>query len=206
MKKIEGGYTPFGFDNLTPDIPAEKARWDKEIRDYAAQNYASHIDHLIGHWADAGGVHPGSTATVKDSVLLHNELVDAFRKINPKIDSTFNLWGMANPRGIRGWPGYEGPMSIAGDPNLPKDVCIAQTTRSHSHDYSAKVTADIIAAGHPAAVWTWRRADTEVRFGDTGLRIRIHDLIGDYFNALPDSARSWRGTTSSATIMASPMM
>jgi len=188
VKEVSGN-TPFGFVNLAPDIPEERKRWDSEIRDYAAKTYASHIDHLIGHWADAGGVHAGSQATVKDSMLLHNELVGAFRAINPKVQSTFNLWGMANPRGIRGWPGYQDHHSIADAGILPKDVAVAQTTRSHSHAYSAQVTSDILAAGHPAAVWTWRRADTEVRFGDAGLRIRVHDMMGEYFNSLPDSTR-----------------
>jgi hypothetical protein len=187
---MKGGYTPFGFNNLAPDIPAEKKRWDAEIRDYTATNYATHIDHLIGHWADAGGVHEGSKATVKDSMLLHNELVGAFRAINPKIESTFNLWGMANPKGHRGWPGYVDHHSICDAGILPKDVAIAQTTRAHSHAYSEKATADIIASGHPAAVWTWRRADTEVRLGDSGLRIRVHGVMGDYFHDLPDSARN----------------
>jgi hypothetical protein len=159
------------------------------VRDYAAKNYAAHIDHLIGHWADAGGIHPGSKATVKDAMLLHNELVEAFRAINPKVQSSFNLWGMANPRGKRGWPGYVDHRSICDAGILPSDVAIAQTTRSRTHEYSEQVTRDIIASGHPAAVWTWRRADTEVRFGDTGLRIRIHGLVGDYFRNLPDSAR-----------------
>ncbi len=188
VKEVSGN-TPFGFVNLAPDIPEERKRWEAEIRDYAAKNYAAHIDHLIGHWADAGGIHKGSNATVKDAMLLHNELVDAFRAINPKVQSTFNLWGMANPRGIRGWPGYVDHRSICDAGILPKDVCIAQTTRSYSHPYSEKVTSDILASGHPAAVWSWRRADTEVRFGDAGLRIRIHDLMGEYFNGLPDSAR-----------------
>jgi hypothetical protein len=193
VKELQGGFTPFGFDNLAPDIPEEHKRWEVEIRDYASRNYAAHIDHLIGHWADAGGVHPGSNATVKDAMLLHNELVAAFRAINPKVQSSFNLWGMANPRGKRGWPGYVDHRSICDAGILPSDVAIAQTTRSRSHRYSAQVTADIIASGHPAAVWSWRRADTEVRFGDTGLRIRIHGMMGDYFHGLPDSARqlSW---------------
>lgn len=192
VEKIEGGYTPFGFGNLAPDIPEERKRWEAEIRDYASKTYAGHIDHLIGHWADAGGVHEGSHATVKDSMLLHNELVSAFRAINPRVQSSFNLWGMANPKGRRGWPGYIDHKSIIGAGILPKDVAIAQTTRAHSHIYSEKVTADILAANHPAAVWTWRRADTEVRSGDPGLRIRVHEL-GDYFRSLPDSARqlSW---------------
>ena len=189
VKELKDGYTPFGFVNLAPDIPEERKRWEIEIRDYAAKNYATHIDHLIGHWADAGGIHPGSKATVTDAMLLHNELVSAFRSINPKIDSTFNLWGMANPRGKRGWPGYQDHRSICNAGILPKDVCIAQTTRSRSHPYSEKVTSDILAAGHPAAVWTWRRGDTEVRLGDAGLRIRIHALMGDYFHNLPQSAR-----------------
>ena len=189
VKEIKDGYTPFGFDNLAPDIPEERKRWATEIRDYASKNYAGHIDHLIGHWADAGGVHPGSHATVKDSMLLHNELVQAFRAINPKIASTFNLWGMANPRGKRGWPGYEDHHSICDAGVLPADVGIAQTTRARSRAYDENVTRDILAAGHPAAVWTWRRADTEVRFGDAGLRIRIHGVMGDYFHNLPQSAR-----------------
>jgi hypothetical protein len=188
VKELKGGNTPFGFVNLAPDIPEERKRWESEIRDYAAKNYAAHIDHLIGHWADAGGIHAGSKATVKDSMLLHNELVDAFRSINPKIQSTFNLWGMANPRGIRGWPGYVDHHSICDAGILPKDVAIAQTTRSRSHIYSEQVTADIIASGHPAAVWTWRRADTEVAHGDAGLRIRTHALM-KYFQSLPESAR-----------------
>jgi hypothetical protein len=188
VTQLKGGYTPFGHSNLAPDIPSERQRWNVEIRDYASKNYASHIDHLIGHWADASGTHAGSHATIKDAVLLHNELVKAFRAINPKIDSTFNLWGMANPKPGRGWPGYVDYHSVADDPALPKDVAIAQTTRARSHLYSQDVTDGIIASGHPAAVWTWRRADTEVRFGDPGLRIRVHKMIGDYFHNLPESA------------------
>jgi len=189
VTNLEGGYTPFGHENLPPDVPALRKRWETEIRDYASKNYASHIDHLIGHWADAGGIAPGSHATVKDAMLLHNELVKAFRAINPKIQSTFNLWGMAHPTPRRGWPGYVDEKSIADAGILPSDVAIAQTTRAHTHPYSEKITSNILESGHPAAVWSWRRADTEVRFGDAGLRIRIHDVVGDYFHNLPESAR-----------------
>jgi hypothetical protein len=189
IKELKGGYTPFGFNNLAPDIPEERKRWESEIRDYVATNYASHIDHFIGHWADAGGIHDGSHATIKDAMLLHNELRAAFRAINPKIETSFNLWGMANPKGHRGWPGYVDHRSVTSAGILEKDVIIAQTTRAKSHIYSQKETDEIIADGYRAAVWTWRRGDTEVRLSDPGLRIRIHGVMGDYFHDLPDGAR-----------------
>ena len=189
VKKIEGGFTPFGFNNLVPDIPEERRRWEIEIRDYTSKNYATHVDHLIGHWADAGGIHEGSKATVKDAMLLHNELQAAFRAYNPKIETSFNLWWMRNPRGHRGWPGYEDHRSLTRGGILDKDVIIAQATRSTNWGYSGKVTQDIIDDGYRAAVWTWRRGDTEVRLGDAGLRIRIHGVMQDYFHDLPESAR-----------------
>jgi hypothetical protein len=188
VKELKGGYTPFGFENLVPDIPEERRRWEVEIRDYVVQNYAAHIDHFIGHWADAGGIHAGSHATIEDALRLHNELRAALRAVNPRIETTFNLWGMANPKGHRGWPGYVDERSVTGG-ILEKDVIIAQTTRSRSHAYSAEATNHITSAGYRAAVWTWRRADTEVRLGDPGLRIRIHGVMGDYFHGLPESAR-----------------
>jgi hypothetical protein len=144
---------------------------------------------LIGHWADAGGIHPGSHATIKDAMLLHNELVSAFRAINPKIQSSFNLWNMDNPRGNRSWPGYVDYRSVTTAGILPKDVIIAQWTRANSRPYSQKETDEIIADGYRAAVWTWRRGDTEVRLSDPGLRIRIHGVMGDYFHNMPDGAR-----------------
>jgi hypothetical protein len=189
IKELKGGYTPFGFENLAPDIPEERKRWESEIRDYVATNYAAHIDHFIGHWADAGGIHEGSHATIKDAMLLHNELRAALRAINPKIETSFNLWGMANPRGHRGWPGYVDHRSVTTAGILEKDVIIAQMTRARSHIYSQKETDEIIADGYRAAVWTWRRGDTEVRLSDPGLRIRIHGVMGDYFHDLPDGAR-----------------
>ncbi len=188
VKELEGGYTPFGFENLAPDIPEERRRWEREIRDYVATNYAAHIDHFIGHWADAGGIHAGSQATIKDAMLLHNELRAAFRALNPRIETSFNLWNMQNPKGHRGWPGYVDHKSVTTGV-LEKDVIVAQATRARSHPYSEKVTREITADGYRAAVWSWRRADTEVRLGDPGLRVRIHNVMGDYFHGLPDSAR-----------------
>jgi hypothetical protein len=122
-------------------------RWEAEIRDYASKNYASHIDHSSGIGPTPGGVHPGSNATVKDSMLLHNELVDAFRAINPKIASDIQSLGMANPRGKRGWPGYKDHRSICDAGVLPKDVGIAQTTRARSRAYDEGVTATFSPPG-----------------------------------------------------------
>ena len=189
VKGLKDGYTPFGYINLAPDIPEERKRWEVEIRDYVARNYASHIDHFIGHWADAGGIHEGSKATIKDAMLLHNELRAAFRAINPKIETSFNLWSMRNPRGHRGWPGYMDHRTITRAGVLEKDVIIAQETRARTRLYSKEITEEILTDGYRAAVWTWRRGDTEVRLSDPGLRIRIHGVMGDYFRGLPESAR-----------------
>ncbi len=189
VRELAGGYTPFGFDNLAPDLPDERKRWEAEIRDYTAWTYATHVDHLIGHWADAGGVHPGSGATIRDAMLLHNELRDAFRSLNPKIETSFNLWGMGHPKGNRGWPGYEDHRSITTAGVLARDVIVAQATRSDNRPYSETVAAEILADGYRTAAWTWRRGDTEVRFNDCGLRIRIHGVMEDYYRGLPESAR-----------------
>lgn len=189
VKKIEGGITPFGYVNLAPDIPEERRRWEIEIRDYITRNYAGHIDHLIGHWADAGGLHAGSKATIKDCMLLHNELQAAFRQINPKAETSFNLWFMKESQAPRKWTGYEDHRTLTSSGVLERDVIIAQATRAHNRPYDEQVTREILEDGYRAAVWTWRRGDTEVRLGDPGLRIRIHGVMGDYFRNLPESAR-----------------
>ena len=89
-------------------------------------------DRALGRrWRRASGFH----ATVKDSVLLHNELVAAFWAINPKVASTFNLWGMAYLRGKRGWPGYDDHRSICDAGILPKVSPSRNTTRARSIVY-----------------------------------------------------------------------
>lgn len=173
------------FKTFCPDLPEDRKRWEEEIRDYYVPNYASHIDNFIGHWADAGGCRdPKSKATIDDALKLHMELQGAFRKINPKMETSFSFWHMD----AKNWREYKDHHSVSASPILSKDVIMTQATRSHTIPYSEKLTNDFIADGHPAAVWTWIRADAESFHNDASLLIRTHSL-GKYFSELPASAK-----------------
>lgn len=174
------------FKTFCPDLPDDRKRWESEIRDYYVPNYASHIDNFIGHWSDAGGCRdPLSKATVKDAMLLHMEMENAFKKVNPKIETSFSLWHMD----AINWRGFKDYRSLSEAGVLDKDVILAQVTRARSHIYSEKMTDNFLANGHRAAVWTWIQADAESFHNDASMLIRVHSL-GNYFSSLPKSARA----------------
>jgi len=173
------------FKTFCPDLPEDRKRWENEIRDYFVPNYASHIDDFIGHWSDAGGCNdPKSKATVKDAMLLHMELENAFKKINPKIETSFSFWNMSE----HNWRGYKDYRSISEAGVLDKDVILAQITRAMSHIYSEKMTANFVENGYRPAVWTWIRGDAESFHDDATMLICVHSL-SEYFRNLPNSAR-----------------
>src|SRR3989339_33457 len=169
---------PMNMLRLCPDRPTEGplwnnwqreihdySRWQSEIVGYYVNNYAGHIDHFIAHWADPGGC---SNATVKDAMLMHMELHNAFKKLDPKFESTFNLWFMAKKKPPY-WPGYKDHHSVCDAGVLDKEICISQGNKGSmlgaANPYSEMVTNDIQAAGHPAAVWNWYLADVETYGG-----------------------------------------
>ncbi len=185
FKSGPNAVVPRIFKSFCPDLPDDRKRWESEIRDYYVPNYASHIDNFIGHWSDAGGCKdPKSNATVKDAMLLHMELENAFKKINPKLETSFSFWHMDEEN----WRGYKDYRSVSGASVLDKDVILAQATRAKSKVYSEKMTEDFVAYGYRAAVWTWIQADSESFNNDASMIIRTHRL-GEYFSNLPASAK-----------------
>lgn len=173
------------FKTFCPDLPDDRKRWENEIRDYFVPNYASHIDNFMGHWSDAGGCRdPCSKATVKDAMLLHMELENAFKKINPKIETSFSFWHMD----AANWRGYKDYRSISEAGVLDKDVILAQATRATTRRYSEQMTGNFVANGFRPAVWTWIQGDSESFHDDAAMLVRVHSL-GNYFSSLPASSR-----------------
>lgn len=176
-----------------PDLPEERKRWENEIRDHYVNNYASHIDNFIGHWADAGGCSdPKSKATIDDALRLHMEIQNAFRKINPKIETSFSFWHMTKEN----WRGYKDHRTVSRAGILDKDVILAQTTWALPPvpilkviPYSEEMTKDFISDGYRVGVWNWRRADTETYRDDSGIFINVQALR-EYFSKLPSSAKA----------------
>lgn len=174
--------------------PAERKRWETEIRDYYVQHYAGRIDQLIGHWCDPG-VCRRNGCDYRTPLTLHMELHRAFKAVDPKFRSTFSLWFFDKTKNNRaswargGWPGYETDFDLINAGILAREVGIATAT-TQPNSYQEDVVRAIRARGHETAVWTWYRADHETR---PSLHIHLHERLGDYFRNLPPSARelSW---------------
>lgn len=170
--------------------PAQRKRWEEEIRDYYVQHYAGRIDHLIGHWCDPG-VCRKNGCDYRTPLQLQMELHRAFKAVDPKFTSSFSLWFFDVTKDNRagwargGWPGYENDFDLINAGILDRDVTIATAT-TKPNSYKDDVVQAIVAAGHKPAVWTWYRADHEIR---PSLHVHLHERLGDYFRNLPASAR-----------------
>jgi hypothetical protein len=166
--------------NLCVNLPEERRIWEEEIRDYYVTNYAGKIDHFIGHWCDNGGCRRNG-CTLETAMKLQMELHNGFKKADPNFTSSFNLWMLSR---FGGWAGYEDERSVCDAGILSKDVCIAMNTRL-PHEYSESMARNILASGHRPAVWTWYRADYEIK---PSVHIHLHERVGEYFRELPASA------------------
>lgn len=181
---------PKRLKELCPNNPVERKRWEEEIRDYYVQHYAGRIDHLIGHWCDPG-ICRENGCTFRTPMQLQMELHNAFKARDPGFDSTFSLWffdvtaeskaGWA--RG--GWAEYESDLDLINAGILDKDVTIAAYT-FRPDSYRNELVEAIVAAGHRPAVWTWYRADHEIR---PSLHIHLRERLGKYFDDLPASVQ-----------------
>lgn len=57
--------------------------------------YASHVDHVISHYADPGGCNRNG-CTIGTAALLMNHQLDVFRGVNPRMEGTFNTWPLTS--------------------------------------------------------------------------------------------------------------
>lgn len=184
------GSVPKRLTYLCVNDPVERKRWEEEIRDYYVQHYAGRIDHLIGHWCDPG-VCRRNGCDFKTPLTLQMELHRAFKAVDPKFTSSFSLWFFDRtknnpaPWARGGWPGYETDLDLINAGILARDVTIATAT-TKPNSYQDDVVRAIRARGHKAAVWTWYRADHEIR---PSLHVHLHERLADYFRNLPPSAR-----------------
>ena len=167
-----------------------RRRWEEEILRYYTTHYAGRIDQLIGHWCDPG-VCRRQGCDFRTPLRLQMELHRAFRAIDPHFTSTFSLWFFDvtknNPAGWArgGWAGYESDFDLIRAGLLDRDVVIATAT-TQPGSYREDVVQAILAAGHRPALWTWYRADHEIR---PSLHIHLHERLEQYFRELPASAR-----------------
>jgi hypothetical protein len=184
------GSVPKRLADLCVNDPAGRKRWEEEILKYYVSNYAGHIDHLIGHWCDPG-VCRKNGCDYTTPLKLQMELHRAFKAVDPHFTSSFNTWFFDvtkdNPASWahRGWAGYNTDFDLINAGILDRDVVIATAT-SNPGSYKADVVKAIIAAGHQPAIWTWYRADHEIR---PSLHVHLHERLGEYFRSLPEGGR-----------------
>jgi len=140
--------------------------------DYQAKTYAPHVDRIVTHWSDYGGQPDCDKCTIKTALEQHNLMVEKFREINPKIQSSFSLWNVTPSI----WPGYKGDDSILDAGILPKDVSLAVPGR-----YNDSRVKHFNEKGYKGSVWAWRFLDIEIWHG-----MHVHTKkIKDYFASLP---------------------
>lgn len=174
---------------LCVNDPVQRKRWEEEILGYYVTHYAGRIDHLIGHWCDPG-VCRKNGCDFTTPLKLQMELHRAFKAVDPHFTSSFSLWFFDVTKNNRaawargGWPGYETDFDLINAGILDHDVVIATAT-TKPDSYRDDVVSAINSAGHQAAVWTWYRADHEIR---PSLHVHLHERLGDYFRNLPASA------------------
>jgi hypothetical protein len=191
---------PKKLKHFCPNDSLERGEWKQEIRDYYVRHYAGRIDNLIGHWTDPG-ICRRNGCNWQTPLLLHMDLHSAFKARDSKFTSTFSLWffDVTSNReawAAGGWPGYTNDQQLINAGILSKDVMIATAsagipirsllTGADLGAYKPDIVEAILDAGHKPALWTWYRADHEIR---PSLHIHLRHGLGDYFQKLPVSAR-----------------
>ncbi|MGI6088122.1 MAG: hypothetical protein ACOYCD_09340 [Kiritimatiellia bacterium] len=158
-----------------------------EYYDYMAGEFGPMADCIITHWGDPGGCKSGDCAcSVKTPQEYHNQIVNAFRKHNPKIQSFFSLWSMFPNEGKDferlkdrrywqmkwgwSWKHIRGIEDILDSGILPDDVGIAahQEGGALPHGIWLDYLMKIIRAKRKVGMWVWYLFDFEI---NTGLHI-----------------------------------
>lgn len=175
--KLDG--TLFGRGGAVPYGPDTKARYNEHYRSYA-EVAAPDIDDVLTHWVDAGGWkstpdHPCSIDLLQD---LHMQIDAEFRRVNPHVQSFLNLWYLDHP-GYQRWLGYQNVDTILSSGKIPPQVGIAM-----GRYYKPAEAKQIVAAGHPAGVWSWYMADNELLYT---MHVHTH-ILQSYLASLPPEA------------------
>lgn len=171
------------------NTPEGRKGFEKELLNYLVPTYGPDIDHFIGHWGDAGGCYKSVSpermweasdvikckdgCTFKTALELHMEYHNAFKKVNPNIETTFNTWcltawTLADPK--RGYNPYLYPEILS------KDVGISMVRRFNKDRYEK-----IKKAGYRPAVWMWYCTDNE---NQPSLHIHLR-RISDRYKKVP---------------------
>ncbi len=178
------GNTPFDYCTgklywaLCPNDAAEREileqHWQHQTR------HAPHFDHFITHWGDPGGCKRNG-CTIETAQRIHVDLLKRFRRLNPKIDSTFSLWMLADPK-FGKWDGYKSVESVAKGGILPDDVMLS--VHAEHTVFNEKEVREIVACGRRAGMWSWYLANNEIMpsmFGRTA-------ALKEFFDSLPADA------------------
>lgn len=148
--------------------------WDHQAR------HAPHFDHFITHWGDPGGCNRNG-CTIQTAQHIHVDLLNRFRKLNPRIESSFSLWMLADPK-FGKWPGYKGVQTVAHGGILPDDVMLS--VHAEHRVFNEDEVRDIVACGRRAGMWTWYCVNNEIMpsmFGRTR-------ALKEFFDSLPADA------------------
>ena len=169
--------------------PRDRARLEAWYRKQAEM--APYVDRVITHWVDPGHQQQGGIDTV---VEMHNVILGIFREKNPKIRGALSTWFMKCQTGCT-YPGYEGPVKLAGHPKLDKETEIVLGLMNYGADgdnldFAGELKAaeldGIADAGRQAGVWGWYTADNEI---NPALHVRT-DVLQNYFRSLPPQTRT----------------
>ncbi len=161
--------TIFLWGNAAFDYRTKRIYWalcpnDRGDRDILEQHWqhqtahAPHFDHFITHWGDPGGCKKNG-CTIETAQRIHVDLLNRFRKLNPKIESSFSLWMLADERFGR-WAGYKGVETVAKGGILPDDVMLS--VHAEHNKFDEKELREIVRCGRRAGMWTWYLVNNEI--------------------------------------------
>ncbi|MFB3893522.1 MAG: hypothetical protein ACE15C_16035 [Phycisphaerae bacterium] len=178
------GNTPFDYRTgkiywtACPNDATEREileqHWEHQAR------HAEHFDHFVTHWGDPGGCSRNG-CDITTAQRIHVDLLGRFRRLNPRIQSSFSLWMLADPR-FGKWPGYKGVRTVAAGGILPDDVMLS--VHAEHRVFNEKEVREIVAHGRRAGVWTWYLVNNEIIPSMYG-RTRA---LKEFFDALPADA------------------
>jgi hypothetical protein len=176
----DGQHIPYGPD--TRQLYEEYYRTNAEA-------IAPYADSVITHWLDDGGwpSTPEHPCTIEVLQMLHMEIHQQFRRVNPKIETVLSLWALdqAGPGTDNlEWHGYTGVETIVKSGLIPKEVGIAMGGTVRLPE-----ARQIAAAGHSASVWGWYLADNELVYT---MHVHTH-VLANYFSSLPEEAHDLIG-------------
>ena len=163
---------------LCPNKPSDRVILEQYWDHCAA--HAPHYDHFITHWGDPGGCKENG-CTIETAERIHADLLGRFRKLNPRIESSFSLWMLSDERFGR-WAGYKGVESLAKGGILPDDVMFC--VHAEHKKFDEKELREIVRCGRRAGMWTWYLVNNEII---PSMYSRTQALK-EFFDALPADA------------------